>query len=138
MKNTFDNFYIVDEVCNKLENNAYPQGQLRVTDVEQAENLQVRMIKNANKNRVKIIVERFDPNLCDPIIVITDEYDKPIYLIDGNHRLAAHKSMKKEFIEAIQIRMIEFYDSKAAILKFGHRMNVDVIDKQECLSLIHI
>ena len=135
MKDVFDNFYIVDEVHNKLDKNKYPKGQLKTKDVEQAENLQVRMIKSANKQRVKNIVDRFDPDLCDPIIVITNDDNHPLYLIDGNHRLAAHKAMKKEFIEAIQIQEIEFYNSKAAILKFGHRMNVDVIDKQECSNI---
>lgn len=136
MRNEFNSFAIVDEVCNKLNINFYPIVELPTSEVlshVKNEPLQVRLIKLADKTRVKNIIERYDPQFDEPVIVVVDDDTKQLkWLVDGHHRLCAHEQMKSKFIKAILIPFIDLYNSKSAAIKLGHRMNVNVVDKQEC------
>lgn len=132
MGKDFDHFTIIDEVMTKLENNRYPLQQFRTDSLNKEERVQVRLMKTVDKTRVQNIVERFDPEVCDPIAVIVDDNDSIICIIDGNHRLAAHVKMKLEFTDVIKIPFVDLYYSDSALIKLGHKLNVDIIDKEEC------
>ena len=136
MRNDFNTFAIVEEVAKKLDTNYYPTVDLPVNDVVahvKSDPLQVRLVKLADKARVKNIVERYDPQFDEPVIAVVDDETKAMkWLVDGHHRMMAHQQMESKFIKTILIPFIDLYNSRAAAIKLGHAMNVNVVDKEEC------
>ena len=128
----FTAFTAVDEVMDKLSRDVYLRTEMKTDDLVAADSIQVRLIGKADKNRVNNIVDRFDESVFDPVIVIVDDNGNVISLLDGNHRVAVQKKRKAAKTPTIQIPYIDLYESKAAALKLGHKLNVNVIDKEEC------
>ena len=137
-------FKLVQNVLNNLQDGKYPIKELKTDEiVRDFKKIQVRA-ENTNDDKIKEIVEFVkeynDDSNFDPITIIVDDDEIPIYLVDGNHTVHAREQLQYKFTPAYCIPYSDLWCKYDNAQKLGHALNkVDkVLDRSSDESIRNV